>query len=135
MRIVKILKQFKIPRWSTVLSCVFYIIFMSLILCMTFPLKSSSPNKLLNRNDVDELKKSEFHRLTKKSEMNEGAIKGDTNTVILSNSMDGTKILKTTFYRFVDYIFNSLYSRSIMLSVWMFVCCMLHTTLNLFIHI
>lgn len=112
MRFVKILKQFKIPRWSTIFSCVFYIIFISLILCVTFPLKSSSPNKLLNRNDVDESKKSEFNRQTREGEIKEGAIKrptyGDTNTVILSNSMDGNKLLKTTFYRFGLTIITSV---------------------------
>lgn len=105
MRLVKIVKQFKIPRWSTILSCVFYIIFMSLILCMTFPLKSPSQNnKLSNRNDVDELRKSELSQ-TNDLKLEEGAMRrptfGDSNTVILSNSMDGNKLLKKTFYRLV----------------------------------
>lgn len=71
---------------------------------MTFPLKSSSNGKLSNRNDVDELKKSELR--TNELKMKEGAIIrrqtfGDSNTVILSNSMDGNKLLKKTFYRLV----------------------------------
>lgn len=72
---------------------------------MTFPLKSSAHNKL--SNDVDELlKKSELSR-TNELKMKEGTIRrptfGDTNTVILSNSMDGNKLIKKIFYRLVRY--------------------------------
>lgn len=76
------------------------------MLCLTFPLKSSSHNKLSNRNDVVD-SKSEFISQTNNGAMKDGSIRkpifGDTNTVILSNS-DGNKILKTTFYRFVERI-------------------------------
>lgn len=105
MRLVKILRQLKIPRWSTIVSCVVYVIFMLMILCMTFPLKSSSQNKLSNTN-VDESSKSEFSQtndLNKDLNVKDGGIKrpilGDT--VILSNSMNGNKLLTKTFYRFV----------------------------------
>lgn len=75
-----------------------------MILCMTFPLKSSSPNKL--SNNVYELRKVELSQ-TNDLKMKEGAtIKrptfGDTDTVILSNSMDGNRLLKKTFYRSVQ---------------------------------
>lgn len=107
MKLLKILKQFKIPRWSTIFLCVFYVTFMLLLLCITFPssLKSSAQNKL-TKNYVDELKKSEFSQNELKMK-EDGAIKrptfGDTNTVILSNSIDGNKLLTKTFYRLVGW--------------------------------
>lgn len=96
MRFLKICKQFKIPRWSTIFSCVFYVLFMSLILFVTFPLKSSSTNSL-NRNDVEELSKSDIDSHAKEGEKRKPF--GGTKTVIISNSIDGNQLLKTTFHR------------------------------------
>lgn len=71
---------------------------------MTFPLKSTTHKW---SNNVDEvMRRSEF------SQMNDGAMNkrptfDDTDTVILSNSMDGNKLLKKTFYRFVRFFYFS----------------------------
>lgn len=94
------------------MSCVFYVIFMVMILFVTFPLKSwsSSQNKLSN-NNVDELRKGE---LSQSNDLNKNDLNvngGDAmkrpilgDTVILSNSMNGNKLLTKTFYRFVGYL-------------------------------
>lgn len=52
MTIIKCIKQIRVPRWSSCVAFIFYIVFMLFILTISFPLRSSNENyKHFNFNE------------------------------------------------------------------------------------
>lgn len=98
--LIKELKNWRYLRWSTALPFLFYIIFILLILNLSFPLKSNS-SEYLRKDQQHQLEDSvlnaEYHKKLQKNK-NDLLEKKEIETIILTNSnTEGISLLKLAF--------------------------------------
>lgn len=82
--IVKILRNMRIPRWSTLLPVLFYLVFITCILMLAFPANSTNGSTERKRSNGDTAEND-----------------GDSNSVIYNVDEDAMQELSNAFNKYV----------------------------------
>ncbi|XP_053696222.1 45 kDa calcium-binding protein [Sabethes cyaneus] len=104
--IIKLLRNMKIPRWSTVLPVLFYLLFITCILLIAFPIGTTKTSKKANKVEQDSLN-SAMHHVDKNVllELTGAFNKADTNN---DKHLTMQELAKYINYKIRDHIDNAI---------------------------